>query len=99
VYAAGWIKRGPSGVIGTNKKCAYETVERILADHAAGVLPETASDPDALRAALSARGLKIVDYAGWTAIDEFERGCGEPASRPRVKLVQREDLLSRAGLT
>ena len=96
VYVAGWIKRGPSGVIGTNKKCAQETVDKLMADAAAGALPEPADDPDALLDRIVARGTHVVDYAGWEAIDEHERSLGEPLGRPRVKLVRRADLLARA---
>jgi ferredoxin--NADP+ reductase len=94
VYAAGWIKRGPSGVIGTNKKCALETTTRLLADHAAGRLPVPTSTPDELLARLRVGGTKLVDYSGWEAIDAHERALGAQSGRPRVKLVNRDDLLS-----
>ncbi len=96
VYAAGWIKRGPSGVIGTNKKDALETTSLVLEDHAAGVLPEPTGDRDELITALSAKGVAFVEYDGWRSIDEHERSSGEPHGRPRVKLVRRDDLLARA---
>lgn len=96
VYAAGWIKRGPSGVIGTNKKCAQETTELLLADHQAGVLPPATTSPDELLARLRAQGVDVIDYSGWEAIDAHERALGEPHGRPRVKLVRRDDLLHRA---
>jgi ferredoxin--NADP+ reductase len=96
LYTAGWVKRGPSGVIGTNKKCAQETVRALLADLAAGRLPVPASDPDRLIAQLRARGATVVDYSGWEAIDTYERGRGEPLGRPRVKLVRRPELLQRS---
>jgi ferredoxin--NADP+ reductase len=97
VYVAGWIKRGPSGVIGTNKKCAQESTERLLEDFAAGLLPEPRAQPDELIARLRARGVRVVDYAGWEAIDAYERQLGEPHGRPRVKLVRHEDLYARAS--
>jgi len=93
VYCAGWIKRGPTGVIGTNKKDATETVELLLADAAAGTLPRsaaTAADVDAL---LDDRGIRRILYAGWLAIDEVERAAGEKAGRPRVKLCTWDELL------
>jgi ferredoxin--NADP+ reductase len=96
VYAAGWIKRGPSGVIGTNKKCAQETTTLLLADHASGRLPEPTSSPDELLDRLRAAGVHVVDYSGWEAIDEHERALGAPSGRPRVKLVRREELLDRS---
>jgi ferredoxin--NADP+ reductase len=94
-YCAGGIKRGPSGVIGTNKKDATETVERLLADARAGEL--AAGEPGDLEALLAERGVDAVEYAGWQAIDAHERGRGEPLGRPRVKLVSWDELLSAAG--
>jgi len=96
VYAAGWIKRGPSGVIGTNKKCALQTTTLLLSDHAAGMLPEPRSSPDELLDQLRARGTHVVDYTGWEAIDAHEQALGKPSGRPRVKLVRRDELLDRA---
>ncbi len=96
VYAAGWIKRGPSGVIGTNKKCAQETTTLLLEDFAAGRLLTPPVEPAELIATLKRRGTEVVDYTGWEAIDAHERALGEPAGRPRVKIVRREELLRRA---
>jgi ferredoxin--NADP+ reductase len=95
VYTAGWIKRGPSGVIGTNKKDAAETVELLLEDARAGRLSR---DPDApsLESLLLERGVDFVEYAGWQAIDRHEQSLGEPHGRPRVKLVTWDELLERA---
>ncbi len=90
-YAAGWIKRGPSGVIGTNKKDATETVETLLADARAGGL--AAPGGDDLETLLEQRGVVFVEYAGWQAIDGAERAAGEPLGRPRVKLHTWSDLL------
>jgi ferredoxin--NADP+ reductase len=98
VYTAGWIKRGPSGVIGTNKKCAQETVNLLLEDLHARRLPEASGDPDELLDSLRERGVQIVDHEGWKRIDDHERGLGEPQGRPRVKLVRREELLERAAM-
>jgi ferredoxin--NADP+ reductase len=95
VYAAGWIKRGPSGVIGTNKKCANETTTLLLEDFAAGRLPEPSASADELLTRLRAT-VDVVDYSGWEAIDAHERALGEPTGRPRVKLVRREEQLQRA---
>jgi ferredoxin--NADP+ reductase len=93
VYAAGWIKRGPSGVIGTNKKDAAETCERLLEDAAAGLLE---GDGGELEELLRGRGVDFVEYAGWQAIDEHERSLGAPLGRPRVKLTSWEELLTKA---
>ena len=78
VYCAGWIKRGPSGVIGTNKKDATETVERLLEDARAG--PARARERRRRsRSSSRERGVDFVEYAGWEAIDAHERARGEPA--------------------
>ncbi len=93
-YAAGWIKRGPSGVIGTNKKDSADTVARVLADADAGKLGDpTAPDAAALLEWLDARVPGLVTWAGWEAIDAHERSLGEPLGRPRVKLVRTEQLI------
>jgi ferredoxin/flavodoxin---NADP+ reductase len=95
LYVAGWIKRGPSGVIGTNKKDATETVALLLEDARGGVLP--ARSGDGLEKLLEERGVPYVLYSGWEAIDARERGLGEPQGRPRVKLCTWDDLLEAAG--
>jgi ferredoxin--NADP+ reductase len=98
VYCAGWIKRGPTGVIGTNKKDATETVELLLEDAAAGRLePKPDATAAAVDALLAERGVRVVEYAGWTAIDEVERAAGEKLGRPRVKLCSWADLLAAAS--
>ena len=94
VYVAGWIKRGPSGVIGTNKKDAAETVELLLEDlRDAPRKGKTAADIDTF---LLDRGVRLVLYPGWTAIDEVERAAGEKLGRPRVKLCTWDELLQAA---
>jgi ferredoxin--NADP+ reductase len=96
-YVVGWIKRGPSGVIGTNKKDAQETVDALLEDLAAGRLREPpVPDGAVLEAALRARQPDLVTYAGWGEIDRHERALGEPAGRPRVKLTRIEEMLQIA---
>jgi len=89
VYVTGWIKRGPSGVIGTNKACAKETVGALLADFDAGRLAAPHGDRKALRRLLSARRPDRVDLAGWRAIDAAERTAGRAQGRPRVKITDR----------
>ena len=87
-YVVGWIKRGPSGVIGTNKKDAADTVARIVEDTASGLLGETApDDPSETERWLRSRATDLVDWAGWESIDAHERAAGEREGRPRVKLV------------
>jgi ferredoxin--NADP+ reductase len=95
VYCAGWIKRGPTGVIGTNKKDAVETVELLLEDARAGRLPGRRSETT-LEQLLEHRGAESVVYAGWEAIDELERSRGTEQGRPRVKLCSWDELLAAA---
>jgi ferredoxin--NADP+ reductase len=97
-YTAGWIKRGPSGVIGTNKKCAQETVDHLLEDVRAGTLLEPESpDPAAVDELLGERGIRFVSFEDWEAIDQAEVGRGEPHGRPRVKFVRVEEMLDALG--
>jgi ferredoxin--NADP+ reductase len=94
-YCAGWIKRGPSGVIGTNKKDATETVELLLEDAEARLIG-TSELEGTLEALLQERGVDHVSHAGWEAIDAGERGRGAPLGRPRVKFLTRDELLEAA---
>jgi len=96
-YAVGWIKRGPTGIIGTNKRDAQETVDALLEDLDAGRLAEPA-DParDSLEELLAERKPEHVTYAGWEAIDRYERAAGEPQGRPRIKLTTADELLDAA---
>jgi ferredoxin/flavodoxin---NADP+ reductase len=96
IYCAGWIKRGPTGVIGTNKKDATETVEILLEDASAGRLPGRDESAGSLEELLAERGVEPVLYAGWEAIDAAERTAGEPLGRPRVKLRTWDELLTAA---
>jgi ferredoxin--NADP+ reductase len=96
VYCAGWIKRGPTGVIGTNKKDATETVNLLLEDARARRLPNTSAPPERVLELLEERGVEVVAYGGWEAIDELERGRGEPHGRPRIKLCTWDELLAAA---
>jgi ferredoxin--NADP+ reductase len=97
VYCAGWIKRGPSGVIGTNKKDATETIELLLEDARSGRLAPKGSTADTVDAFLDEREIARVLYDGWTAIDEHERSRGDEQGRPRVKLCTWQELLDRAA--
>jgi ferredoxin--NADP+ reductase len=94
LYVAGWIKRGPSGVIGTNKKDATETVALLLEDAREGRLPGGSGED--LVDLLVERGAEPVLYAGWESIDAAEKAAGEPHGRPRVKLCSWDDLLAAA---
>jgi ferredoxin--NADP+ reductase len=97
VYCAGWIKRGPTGVIGTNKKDATETVAHLLEDAAAGLLPEASEpDPEAPLRLLAERGVEVVSQAGWEVLDAAEKAAGQARGKPRVKLVTWDSLLAAA---
>ncbi len=97
-YAAGWIKRGPTGVIGTNKPDAAQTVACMMEDLAAGRIlkPE---EPDATAAELLIRGRqpRCVSYEDWLKLNELEVSRGRAAGRPRVKFTRVEDMLAALG--
>ena len=93
MYVSGWIKRGPSGVIGTNKKDGAETAAAMLEDVAAGaVLAPSQPEGAALEALVRERQPSVVTYSDWTRIDEIECARGEALGRPRVKFVSRSDV-------
>jgi ferredoxin--NADP+ reductase len=93
-YVVGWIKRGPTGIIGTNKKDSVETVTRLLADLDSGALVRHDRDGSAdIEDWLAERQPDLVTEQGWQLIDAAERAAGEPHGRPRVKLCRTDDLL------
>jgi ferredoxin--NADP+ reductase len=95
VYAVGWIKRGPTGILGTNKRDAEETVAALVEDLRGGALPEPEQPSrEAIDALLAERQPDHVTVEGWRAIDAHERTQAE--DRPRVKLTTRDELLERA---
>ena len=87
-YVSGWIKRGPSGVIGTNKKDSQDTVNRIIEDVAMGRVNQPISDD--IEALVEARMPEVVTWDGWQAIDAIETAAGGDSApaRPRVKLTE-----------
>jgi ferredoxin--NADP+ reductase len=95
LYAVGWIKRGPSGVIGTNKKDAQETVDILFADLEAGRVPEAelAGDRSSIESLLEERKPDHVTFERWQAIDAAEVEAGKPYGRPRVKFCKVEELI------
>jgi ferredoxin/flavodoxin---NADP+ reductase len=98
VYAAGWIKRGPSGLIGSNKACARETVHTMMADINRGAVTSAPRrDPAEVDEMLASRGLRFVTYQDWLTIDAAEVEAGRGQGRPRVKLTEREDFLRIAS--
>jgi len=87
LYVSGWIKRGPSGVIGTNKPDAAETVACMLEDFAGGTQFEPDASLDDVEPLLADRGTKFVSYADWQRIDDYEIEMGKQRGRPRIKIV------------
>ncbi|MDN5938547.1 MAG: NADP oxidoreductase, partial [Salinisphaera sp.] len=97
-YVTGWIRRGPRGIIGSNKKCARDCVRALMADARAGKLPRQGTlDASAVFVALSACAPELNSYEGWRAIDRYERAQGAAGERPRLKLTRWNDLLECAA--
>jgi ferredoxin--NADP+ reductase len=98
VYAVGWIKRGPTGILGTNKRDAEQTVSCLAEDLGSGALrPPPHPAREQIDALLAERKPDLVTVEGWRAIDGHERERGRDEQRPRVKLASREELMSHAG--
>jgi ferredoxin--NADP+ reductase len=92
-YVAGWIKRGPVGLIGHTKGCSGETVASLLEDQEQGRLPiAPEGDPQAPVTYLEQRGLPITTWAGWQLLDAHEIALGEPHGRKRIKVVDRDEM-------
>lgn len=94
-YVAGWIKRGPTGVIGTNRRDAYESVTALLED-APALAPAAIRDQEAVTQLLASRGVLAVTWEGWNAIDVAEADLGRAQGRERARISQREALLQAA---
>ncbi|MEY1673137.1 FAD-dependent oxidoreductase [Gordonia sp. ABKF26] len=95
-YAAGWIKRGPSGVIGTNRADALDTVDALLDDYRRGLLVAPATTDSDLVDLIRARRPQNVDRLQWQRIDDHETSAGHTQNRPRVKLTDTRDMLLAA---
>ncbi len=97
-YTSGWIKRGPSGVIGTNKPDSIETVNNMLEDLAVGqVLQPTNPDVAAAEALVRQRQPQHVTFADWLKLDELELSNGKAQGRPRLKFTRVEEMLAALG--
>jgi ferredoxin--NADP+ reductase len=96
VYVAGWIKRGPTGFIGTNKSCAMQTVATLVDDFNAGLLQEPTARPSALSRLVRDRQPDMVDADGWRAIDAAEIARGQAEGRPRVKFTSVPEMVDVA---
>lgn len=94
IYATGWIKRGPVGLIGSTKSDAAQTINHLVADveaDANALRTATNPDPQAIVDFLTARGLELTDWAGWERLDAYERELGAAQGRDRVKVVSRAE--------
>jgi len=97
-YVVGWAKRGPSGVIGTNKPDALESVNSLRDDFNHGRLPVAQDpDPEAIDKLLQERNVRYVTFEDWKKIDELERARGAEQGRPRVKFVSIDEMLAAIG--
>lgn len=92
IYATGWIKRGPVGLIGHTKSDAMETIAHVIEDQATWWNP---AEPDegAIVDLLDQRGVEYTTVEGWAALDEYERHLGKEQDRERVKVVERDEML------
>ncbi len=95
VYATGWIKRGPVGLIGHTKSDAMETIEHLVKDQASWWSPAEPSEA-AVTALLESRGVEYTTLDGWHALDQHEIALGEPEGRARVKVVARDEMVKIA---
>jgi ferredoxin/flavodoxin---NADP+ reductase len=94
-YAVGWIKRGPSGVIGTNKPDAVESADLLLEDARAGTLNLPAEPGrDALQRRLAGGNIRVVSWSDWQRLDELEKQRGAAQGRPRLKFARVEEMLA-----
>ena len=97
-YTAGWIKRGPTGVIGTNKPDAAETVSGMLEDLARDIhLRPADPTPQAVERMVRERQPQYLSYQDWLKLDDIETGRGKETGRPRVKFTRVKDMLAALG--
>jgi ferredoxin--NADP+ reductase len=92
VYATGWIKRGPVGLIGHTKSDAMETIRHLINDQGSWWQPENPSE-EAIPALLAERDVKWTDLEGWHRLDGHEVALGEPHGRARIKVVPRDEMV------
>jgi ferredoxin--NADP+ reductase len=100
VYATGWIKRGPVGLIGSTKSDAMETIKHVITDQASWWTP-SCPEPEAIVELLRSRDIEFTNLDGWHNLDRYELGLGEAVGRTRVKVVPRDEMIraSHSGAT
>ncbi|MGS0686180.1 FAD-dependent oxidoreductase [Nakamurella sp. GG22] len=96
LYATGWVKRGPVGLIGHTKSDAAETIAHLL-DDLPGLPPAPTRDREAVDALLTAKGLLVTDFTGWDRLDAHELAAGEPHGRARIKVISRSSMTEIAA--
>ena len=93
LYVTGWLKRGPTGIIGTNRADSVETVQSLLAE-----LPKICDrekpGAEALRPLLEGRGIRVLNYQDWLMIDVAEIDRGKPKGKPREKFTRIHEMLA-----
>jgi adrenodoxin-NADP+ reductase len=100
LYVVGWLKRGPTGIIGTNLICAEEVAMSIIKDLESGILSKAPSHVgrEGVMALLRQRGVKFVSFRDWEKINAYEITEGAKNGRPREKLISVEDAVKIAGI-
>jgi ferredoxin--NADP+ reductase len=97
VYVTGWLKRGPTGIIGTNRADSVETVQSILAE-LPKICDREKSGAEALRALLEGRGIRVLNYQNWLMIDSAEIDRGKPKGKPREKFTRVDEMLTASAV-
>ena len=97
LYVTGWIKRGPQGVIGTNKSDSSETITHLIADAASGRIGGGARPTPVIDELLVERGVRVTDWSDWQQLDRTEQERGAPAGRPREKITLVSEMLEILG--
>lgn len=92
MFATGWVKRGPVGLIGSTKSDAQQTIGHLVEDAMIGIIGDTAPGGDSMIAELEERGVRYTTWHGWELLDAYERELGEPLGRERLKVVERETM-------
>ena len=94
LYTAGWIKRGPSGIIGTNRADGVATVASLIADLPSLVHSEAKRGADVIMPVLEDKGVRVISYQDWQRIDKEEIARGAPRDKPREKFTRVADMLA-----